>query len=85
MITVHFKDVGRDKRTWSAEFKSLDHKTMYREVKSKGGLMSSDIDFCLESGSVIVGGWRTVGKFTVSGLPLNHAFQGAPAHREEAS
>ena len=70
MITVHFKDVGRDKRSWSKEFRGeLSESMIAKEAKSRGGLMSSGVDAELNdtgsAGTILVGGWRVVGQFTI--------------------
>lgn len=71
MITVNFLEVGRDKRSWSKSFKGpLKMNSLAREAKSGAGLMSSGVDAELDdsglSGVILVGGFREVGKFTIS-------------------
>jgi hypothetical protein len=70
VITVHFKDVGRDKRSWSKEFRGeLSEPMIAKEAKAIGRLMSSDVDAELNdtgsAGAILVGGWRVVGQFTI--------------------
>lgn len=68
-MKIHFKEVGRDKRSWTAEHKSPSDVWIAKEAKRGAGLMSRDIDVemneCLSAGVVIVGGWRQVGTFTI--------------------
>lgn len=67
---IHFKDVGRDKKTWTAQFnKTVTELDIAREVRKSGALMSSEIDAEFDenatTGTIIVGGWRAVGKFAI--------------------
>jgi hypothetical protein len=69
-MTVHFSKVGRDKRSWSKDFgKTITDSAIAKEAKRGAGLMSSDVDAITNddgsSGDIIVGGWRTVGTFTI--------------------
>lgn len=68
MITVSFKEVGREKASWTEDFPKLDHDSLYKSVKKKARLMSSNIDFAETEkegeGVILVGGFRPVGKFT---------------------
>lgn len=69
MITVHFHEVGRDKRSWQKQFQSVSEETIAREAKKSGALLSRDVWAELhDSGytGVIVAGFRTVGTFTIS-------------------
>lgn len=80
MITATFENVGRNKMNWSAQFATLDHDALYRSVKSKRALMSSDIDFGFDAPAdgvlkgTIFAGFRGVGTVSIEGLPANHAF-----------
>ena len=69
-MIVHFLEVGRDKKSWSKDFGDSAHESaIAREAKSGARLMSSDVDVEINdgysAGAVIVGGWRTVGTFTI--------------------
>jgi hypothetical protein len=70
MLTIKFIEVGASKLSWSTQVKELSHETLLAAVKGKGALMSSDIDFSYDeqsgSGQVIVGMFRTVGRFEVA-------------------
>lgn len=64
-MKVTFTDVGRDKRTWTAEIDELTDAALVRSIR-KSALLSSGIDVEFEtptSGLVIVGGLRVVGRF----------------------
>jgi hypothetical protein len=69
-MIVHFHSVGRDKKTWSKSFGAkVTESQIAKEAKSSARLMSSDVDAITNddgsSGDIIVGGWRTVGTFTI--------------------
>ena len=68
-MKIHFKEVGRDKRSWTAESKSPSESWLAKEAKRGAALMSSDVDATLSdsgaSGIILVGGWRQVGTFTI--------------------
>lgn len=65
MITVKFKNVGRDKKSWTATMPELTKAALLKSVSRHGSILSQQVDCDIEAGEVIVGGWRTVGKFTV--------------------
>lgn len=69
-IGVRFSKVGRRKLSWRAVLGEVTQDTMVQEIKKNGGLMSSDIDFSLnetlDGGTVVVGGFRSVGTFVLS-------------------
>jgi len=70
-MTIHFKEVGRDKKSWSKKFpSSITEDAIAREAKRGAGLMSSCVDAEIyeqgDGGEIIVGGMRTVGTFTIS-------------------
>lgn len=70
MITVHYKDVGRDKRSWSKSFaREVSESSIAQEAKRRGGLMSGIVDAELNDngsgGCILVGGWWAVGQFTI--------------------
>jgi len=70
MQIIHFKEVGREKKTWSKQFKkSITEDDIVREVRKSRVLRSSDIDAEFSdnatTGTIIVGGWRAVGTFTI--------------------
>lgn len=68
-MKIHFKEVGRDKRSWTAESKSPSESWLAKEAKRGAALMSSGVDVILNdlgtSGVILVGGWRQVGTFTI--------------------
>ena len=68
-MKVKFFDVGSTNASWTAEIKSLDYEVLYRQVKSKGAIMSSGIEFTYDEeskeGDIIVGMFRKVGEFKV--------------------
>jgi len=66
-MKIEFKDVGRDKKSWTANVSKLDHASLYRAVKKAGALRSRDVDFGMEmtdgwgrifAGFQCVGSWR---------------------------
>jgi len=69
MITIHYKEVGRDKKSWSKQFTRVSELAIATEAKSTARLMSSQVDAELDdgglTGAIIVGGWRQVGTFTI--------------------
>ena len=70
MITIEFKDVGSNKKSWVKTFaKQINTDDIAREAKAHGALMSSCVDAELfkngEGGLIIVGGWRVVGEFKI--------------------
>jgi len=70
-MRVHFKDVGRNKQSWTSTVAEAGYTTLLAAVKQKGALMSSDVDFVMNKGSdttgvILVGGFRGVGTFTIS-------------------
>lgn len=68
-MKIQFKEVGRNKKTWTAEVNELSESALLREIKKSGALMSRGVDVVLDdgdtSGLIIVGGWRTVGTFEI--------------------
>lgn len=68
-MKIHFKDVGRDKKSWPYECNNITESQLAKEAKLKGGLMSSCVEALIDdsglTGAIIVGGWRLVGKFTI--------------------
>lgn len=66
---VKFKNVGREKRCWEKETETLDEIKLSKEAKKNGAIKSNSVDVVLsenlESGIVIVGGWRTVGELEI--------------------
>jgi len=66
MKTVKFIDVGRNKLSWTAQTAEVGFDWLYKQVKAKGALMSSDIAFRNEHGNgTIYAGVRAVGRFEV--------------------
>lgn len=61
-MKVKFKEIGRNKDNWESECEELTYEWLYSQVKRY--LMSDNIDFS-EDGTVLVGGFRPVGKFEV--------------------
>ena len=71
-MKVHFKDVGRDKKTWSAECPENEQDDpwdwMYRQIRARGSVMSRDIDFYQtdeSSGKIVVGAVRVIGTYSI--------------------
>lgn len=68
-MKIHFKDVGRDKNNWTSECDNLTESWIAKEAKRNGGLLSSGVEAIINdsglAGDIIVGGWRSVGKFTI--------------------
>jgi len=61
---VKFINVGRDDKCWEAETATVDHDWLYAQVKKNMAILSSGVEF-YENGSIVVGGFRIVGKFEV--------------------
>jgi hypothetical protein len=61
MITINFIEVGRNNLSWSDQFKTLTHSLIVKFIKKRGALMSQDIELDFETGTVYVGGFRSVG------------------------
>ena len=88
MITVQFKDVGRDKRSWSIALAanplstdSIEH-AVACEAKRGGRLMSSGVEAEManpDGGVIIVGGFRVVGTFAIVDAPADPATGGDDA------
>lgn len=70
-MTVYFENVGRFKQSWSVDLESLSDYRLVESVRERGRLMSSQIDVVYDEdgrgGSVVVGGWRCVGRFRIEG------------------
>lgn len=66
---VKFTDVGRDKKTWEQEFDKLTYASLIRSVRARSALLSSNVEFDLESQQIIVGGFRVVGKIELLRQP----------------
>lgn len=68
-MKVRFENVGRFNVSWEADIPAVTYRYLLREVKLHGKLRSSLITFTLDAdgtgGLVVVGGWRTVGRFHV--------------------
>lgn len=63
-MRVKFIDVGRDKKSWEAETDGeLTYSWLFGQVKKRGSLLSSGIDF-YEDGS-ITSVFRTVGRYEI--------------------
>ena len=61
-MKVKFIDVGRNKACWASECKELTYNWLYKQAKKV--LRSSVIDF-EENGTILVGGFRPVGRFEI--------------------
>lgn len=70
-MTVEFSNVGRDKKTWTAEVADLSDRTLIRQIHNNSALMSSGIDFAWndagDEAGIYVGGFRRVGALRVTG------------------
>lgn len=66
---VKFTDVGRDKRSWEQEFDELTYESLVSSVRARSALLSSNVEFDLESQQIIVGGFRVVGKIELLRQP----------------
>lgn len=67
-MKVQFSNVGRFKKSWEAELKTFDYNSLYKQVRTKGELMSKDIefDFDEETGEgKVFAGTAIVGQFKV--------------------
>lgn len=67
-MIIHFKNVGRNKRSWDAECKELDYDWFYSQVKRNAIVMSTDLDFLLndtETGGTICAGFHDIGTFEI--------------------
>jgi hypothetical protein len=70
-MTINYIEVGRDKRSWSKTFASeVSEDEIAIEAKRGGRLMSScvhaEFNDSANGGLIVVGGFRTVGTFTIS-------------------
>jgi hypothetical protein len=70
-MKIHFKEVGRDKRSWTQDFSNTATEDEIAKAAKRGaGLMSSCVDAAIyeqgDGGEIVVGGFRTVGTFTIS-------------------
>lgn len=70
MILVTFKDVGREKKCWSAEMPDLHTKYLTKEVHGQNAILSRHPDFQMvdDDNGIILAGMRPVGTFTVKDL-----------------
>lgn len=68
-MTVKFENVGRDKKTWSADVSSLSDAELIRSIRKQGALASRDIAFEWSeegtSAQIYVGGFRCVGSISI--------------------
>jgi hypothetical protein len=64
-VLVQFSNVGRESRSWQARLSAWDRAAILREVRWRGGLLSSDVtvEFNAVGGTIFVGGFREVGRF----------------------
>ena len=78
-MLVEFLNVGRDKKSWTEELKSLTENTLRASVRKNHALASRDVEFGVSdvgwppSGTVIVGGMRAVGTWRVVPEESPHA------------
>jgi hypothetical protein len=70
-MVIRFLNVGRDKKSWTAEVSTLSDRTLLKEIRKHSALKSAGIDFDWNEtgtgGSIYVGGLRNVGSFSVEG------------------
>ena len=70
-MKIHFRNVGREKKSWTAEVGDLHDDTLIREIRREGALMSQGIDFAWNNegtgGGIFVGIFRKVGDYWVEG------------------
>lgn len=66
-FTVHFKDVGRDKKTWDEDMDRVDEDTMTAAVHRKRAIASAFPAFTFnpDGSGVIICGFHTCGTYTV--------------------
>lgn len=70
-MKVDFIDVGRDKKSWSAEYKVGDDFSQWwiRQIRKHGALMSRDIEFVCSNAEgskvTILAGFRPVGTIVI--------------------
>lgn len=65
-MKIKFTEVGRDKKSWSEDIPCvnglLSAKAMVKSIKKHRALASNGIEF-LEDGTIVVGGFREVGRW----------------------
>lgn len=66
-FTIHFKDVGREKRTWDHEADKITEAVLTRAVHEKRAIASREPEFMLdEDGNGKIFCWfHTCGTFTI--------------------
>lgn len=68
-VRIQFRNVGRDKKTWTADVADVSDEVLIRQIRREGALMSRDIDVLWNDshtgGAIYVGIWRKVGDFVV--------------------
>ncbi len=75
-MKIHFQNVGRGKKSWTASIAGLHHDHLYTEVKSAHVLRSNDVSFDIAEDArtgTIYAGMHSVGTFTfeADGAELN--------------
>ncbi len=67
MLTVHFRDVGRDSKSWSVVMPELTEAALLKAVKVKRAILSRFPEFQMvnDNEGVIYAGIRSVGRFFV--------------------
>lgn len=65
-MKVTFENVGRNKKTWTAETEKLSESWVLSQIRKSKALMSNDISFDIE-GNVgrIYAGFRPVGSISI--------------------
>lgn len=70
-MVIHFENVGRDKKCWTAEVTSLSDRILVAQIRAHRALFSHEIEFLWyddgKAGKIFVGGVRCVGSFQVEG------------------
>lgn len=70
-MTVQFENVGRNKKSWTADIEEINGDLLMRQIRKHGALGSRDVSFLWDDdtneGVVVVGGFRQVGTFRVVG------------------
>ena len=73
-MIIKFIEIGRNKRTWESKcpvnhIDDLEYDWLFSQVKRNGGILSSEVDFLLDTETnttgIITAGFHTVGKFEI--------------------
>lgn len=71
-VTVDFEKVGGGERSWSETFPKVNYDSILRAIRKSGALASKNLEIEVEEidgktrGTIFVGGFRAVGKFTIT-------------------